>query len=251
MSAIQSGSTIERITRSALMLVLINGFAIAYLWDGYVGYPRKNAIALAKSLGLEADPEPVINPKLTESQARRLMSASDGETGDLSIGELGRPSLEHGGDRYYLGPGGHLRIQADNAKVEWVNGKHTETDLAWQRGIGFTLLVPGIICLFHFIRVVTARVRVDESGLKAPGAKLIPLSAITAVQRTGGRSGTAVTVRYANGTRSGSVELDDYRVKAYGEIVAAICGRTGLPNPLERTETASQSNLRKSDLAEK
>ena len=38
MQPISSGTTTERIARSTLLVVLVNGFAVAFLWDGYVGY---------------------------------------------------------------------------------------------------------------------------------------------------------------------------------------------------------------------
>ncbi len=52
MNNISSGSSAGRVIRAILLAVLVDGFAGAYLWDGYVGYARDNARALTGSLGL-------------------------------------------------------------------------------------------------------------------------------------------------------------------------------------------------------
>ena len=72
MHPIISRTTTERIVRATLAALLINGFAIAFLWDGYVGYSRKNVEALVQSLGLDPKQPPVIDEKLTAMAGDQL-----------------------------------------------------------------------------------------------------------------------------------------------------------------------------------
>lgn len=237
MEPIRSRTTTERIVRATLLMVLINGFAVAFLWDGYVGYARRNAAELVGSLGLADEASREINPALTSAEAGRLMQ--DVESGADAAGVaavLGPPAIEHGDDTYYLGPGGHLRIRWDQgrvARVLWTDGVHTERDLAIQRWFGYVLAVLGVIYIIHFIRVVTTRVSLTDAGLRLGGALRIPFDAMTALRPDrSGRSGRA-ELEYTLDGQKGAVRLDSYVVKELPAIVTAICEQKGFTNPFQ------------------
>ena len=153
--------TTEQVVRSALTLALVGGFAFWFLWDGYVGYARENAASLAESLNLDRGSLTVVDVKLTAAEGSRLEQKLTQETSPQAVEELlGSPALVHGEDWYYLGPAGHLRVHMERGRVrgaQWTAGKHTETDLAWQRGIGFALAVLGIAAGVYLVRVLASR----------------------------------------------------------------------------------------------
>jgi hypothetical protein len=223
-------------------MVLVNGFAAAYLWDATFGYPEDNARVLAHSLGLGLEHLPVINQKLTADYARRLIE--DWHAGmDASAvkSRLGEASITHGGDWYYLGPGGSLRVRLGRGRVEhveWTTGKHSETDLAWQERIGYGLLLAGVVLLVHFVRVVTTGVTVTSEGFKIRGKPLIPFGAITALRLGGSAKDVKVVMEYSAGGRQRTLKLDDYRIKRVRAVVAAICEHTRLPNPYDGPDRA-------------
>ncbi len=235
MHPIISRTTTERIVRATLAALLINGFAIAFLWDGYVGYARKNMDQLVRSLGLDPDPWPVIDYKLTAAAGDQLArELREGTPAEKVEAQLGKPDLSHGDDLYYLGPGGHLLLHLDHASVksvEWIDGIHPETELAWQRWIGYALAVFGIATALQFLRVVTIRVSLTVDGLKVRGAQRIPFNAITGLRADTSGKGRGVKIEYSVEGRTGSVKLDDYVVKNLSAIVAAICEQTGFPDP--------------------
>ncbi len=242
MEAISSGTTVGRIVRAGLLLVLLNGFAIAFLWDGYVGYTRHNARELASSLGLPSDPLPVIDPELTAARARGLVEELQvGTVATAVTARLGKPGIEHGGDSYYLGPGGHLLVQYERARVqrvEWVSGRHDETDLVWQRWIGYVLLIVGLCALIHFLHVVTTRVSLTPDGLKVPGRAIIPIDALKGVRADSSGGGLTVAITFEVAGRNRVITLDDYKVKELPALVSAICHESGLADPFQTDETA-------------
>ncbi len=236
MQPIRSGTTTERIVRTTLLVLLTNGFGIVFLWDGYVGYARDNAEQLVGSLGLEPDPFPAITPEFTAAEAHRVIQdVSPGTAAAAVKALLGEPTFPHGDDMYYVGPGGHLRIRLDRGRVvgvRWIDGIHSESELAHQRWIGYGLGALGVLFLLHFIRVVTTRVMLTDEGLKIRGRPLIPFAAMDALQADrSGRSGR-IELEYSLAGRRSLLRLDQYVVKHLPAIVAAICERKNFTSPL-------------------
>lgn len=268
-----SGTTTERLLRAALLAVVINGFAAAFLWDGYFGYARQNVESLVKSLGLPVqprragglagDPLPAIDPKLTKELGRSLVAQqaparrgripddapSPGAPGVLPaisrVAEtLGEPALRNGDDAYYLGPAGHIKIHRSRGRivsVEWVDGPaHTATDLVYQRWIGYVLGVLGLVSLGQFVRVATTRAVLSDEGLRIRGRPLIPLEAISGIRDKRGSGGT-VEIEFRDGKAAGSVELDGYVYRNRDAIIEAICEAKGFVNPLQPEDTPEQT----------
>lgn len=235
MQCIVSGTSTERVVRTLLLMLLIDGFTIAYLWDGYVGYAQQNASELARLLGLPSDAPLPINGSLTANEAQRL--ARDVKPGgELSTitSALGQPSLKHDSDAYFLGPGGWLKVQMTGDRivsVAWSNGPKTESDQQWQRWIGYALAVGGLIVAVQLALVLTTRLSLTDEGLWLRRQRLIPFDAITALRADpGGRSG-CVELEFSLDGSLQHMRLDQYVYKRLPEIVAAICERRGFPNP--------------------
>ena len=132
MRSILSGPSTERVVRTLLLMLLIDGFTVAYLWDGYLGYARQNANELVRLLGLPPGVVPPMNSSLTAKEAQRItQAAKSGEELSSITSILGNPSLEQAGDAYFLGPVGWLKVRLTSnriANVTWTNGPKTESE---------------------------------------------------------------------------------------------------------------------------
>ena len=235
MQSIVSGTSTERVVRTLLLMLLIDGFTVAYLWDGYVGYTRQNANEFVRLLGLPSNATPSINSTLKASEAQRIaqvIKAGDDLSAVTAV--LGKPSLEQGGDAYFLGPGGWLKVQLTGnriANVTWTNGPKTESDQQWQRWIGYSLAVVGLIFAVRLALILTTRLTLSDDGLWMRGQRLIPFDAITALRADpAGRSG-CVELEYSRLGRLNRLRLDAYAYKELPRMVAAICERKGFVNP--------------------
>ena len=242
MQSIVSGPSTERVVRTLLLMLLIDGFTVAYLWDGYVGYARQNANELVRLLGLASDAAPPINSTLAASEGQRLAQAvKAGDELSAVTAVLGKPNLEHGGDAYFLGPGGWLKVQLTGsriASVAWTSGPKTESDQQWQRWIGYALAVGGLIAAVRLALVLTTRLTLLDDGLLR-GKQRIPLDAITALRADpAGRSG-CVEIEYSVDGRLQRISLDRYVFKRLPEIVTALCERKGFSNPWAAATTAA------------
>lgn len=241
MQSIVSGPSTERVVRTLLLMLLIDGFTVAYLWDGYVGYARQNANELVRLLGLPSGASPPINSTLTASEGQRLAQAvRAGDELSVVTAVLGRPNLEHGGDAYFLGPGGWLKVQLAGSRIAsaaWTSGPKTESDQQWQRWIGYALAVVGLIVAVRLALVLITRLTLLDDGLLR-GKQLIPLEAITALRADpAGRLG-CVEIEYSLDGRLLRASLDRYVFKRLPEIVTAICERRGFANPWAASTTA-------------
>lgn len=232
MEILHSGPSTERMMRAAFVAVLINAFGVWFLWDGYIGYPRENARALAQSLGVRADAPP-IDKALTRAEAKRLLSGlSSGMPVTALVERFGSPALRNEQGWYYLGPGGHVRVTLEDGRVmraAWSDARHSETDLSWQRWIGAFLLLAGLAAVAYVVYVCSSRISVTPSGLRVTGRGTIPFDAIVCV-RGDSEGGHRVVVEYIRDGRRHFVSFDRYRVRRFDAIASALCQRFGPPN---------------------
>ena len=245
MQSIVSGTSTERVVRTLLLMLLIDGFTVAYLWDGYVGYARQNANELVRLHGLPSDAALPINSTLTASEGLRLAQAvktGDGLSAVTSV--LGQPSLEHGGDAYFLGPGGWLKVPLTggrDASAAWTNGSKTESDQQWQRWIGYALAGGGLVVGVRLALVLATRLTLSDGGLQIRGRALIPFDAIIALRSDPSGPAGCVEVEYSLKGRSARLRLDVYVFKRLPDIVAAICERKGFLNPWPTTPAVGRA----------
>ncbi len=236
MRVIQSGTSTERIIRTAILVTLSVGFSIAFFWDGHVGYPRENLEKLVESLGLQPVEPSVIKQNLTRVKGLQIAKDTPASAEFATVVDaVGEVSLEKGDDAYFVGPGGYLRVTRDAnrvASIRWAEPTHTQTDLQVQIWFGYLLGVVGLCFIAQFLRVITTRAVLSDSGLKLRGRAVIPLSAIQAVDPDpSGRTGCVLLKYDLNGTPR-TVKLDRYVIGKLGDIVTAICDQRGFPNPL-------------------
>jgi len=231
MQTITSGTTTERIVRTVLLILLVVLFAAAYIWDGYVGYARQNGAELARVLGVDPATIPPAYSELTRTRGTVIAGLlAGGGTLSAVAPALGAPTIRHGRDDYYLGPAGWLRIGRDGTRITaatWTDGKRTESDQQWQRWIGYTLGLLGVILILQLLRVLNTRATLSDAGLQVRGKELIPWEAIVDLRAdTSGRRGR-VELAYSLDRRAGLIRLDAYVYKDLPAIVAAICQRKG------------------------
>lgn len=235
MQEIHSPSSAGRRVRAVFLLLFVLAFAGAYLWDGFRGYPQRNADTLWRTLGQSVAPPPAIDLSLSASSAEQVRQELSGSGTRAQVRErLGAPTLTQDGHDYYLGPGGHLLIRYDGERVrdvEWKKGVHSDADLVWQKGIGATLAMIAVVLLVHLIRVLRTRATLTEAGLQVTGHALIGFDAISGVRLLENDRFGRTAVEYTLDGRKGHVLLDDYIYRDADKIVAAICERRGFTNP--------------------
>ena len=235
MEPIVSGTTTERVIRAGLVVILVGAFAVWYLRDGMTVYPQDNVRDLVRSLGLELDPLPAINPMITADAATHVADKLRPQDDLQAVSPwLGQPTFEHEDNAYYVGPGGHLRLRIVReriAETAWTPGTYSETDLRWQIRIGYALSIVGLILLARFVHILTTRVVLTEAGLKLRGKPLIPWEAMTGL-RTDAYAGRGyVELDFRTERRSGAVRLDSYVIKELPAILQRICERRGFNDP--------------------
>jgi hypothetical protein len=233
MPTITSGPSYERLLRAGALMLLVDVFTFLFLWDGFIGYARKNAAELAGLLGSEQ----VLTPDSRRTAAWGRESAlrlKAGEPLEAVTARLGAPTAVKDDTLYYLGRGGWLQVHIQNGRVQdaaWTTAKHSEADQRWQRWIGYALALVGVAATIHFGLVAATRATVDELGVRLNGRKVVPWEAITGLRPVSGHTGAVDLEFVANGEPE-RVRLDDYRYKNLDAVAAVISERKGFENPL-------------------
>lgn len=229
MNPINSGTSNERIVRSVLLCILVDVFAMYFLYDGYVGYPKKNAEQLATLLGLPAAQAPTPNDALTAERGKALAeSVRAGQGLDKFSTEFGAPAIRQADAAYFVGPGGWLKAEMQGDMVrsaKWSDGPHTEADQSIQRLLGWLLVVGGLAAMLNLLRVIMTRAQLTDAGLLVTGHKLIAFEAMTGLRCS--ESSGICTLEYAASGQSWTLRLDPYVYKQAAEISRAIAERKG------------------------
>ncbi len=232
MQPIRSGPSRERVLRTLLVTSLASFFAIAFLLDGYFGYQKNNVRQLVKSLGLDDASLPEIDKQITAGEAEGITkNITPGTSTSELIQNLGDPAIRSEGAWYYVGPGGHLRIDLQDDRVlraTWLAGVHSETDIAMQQAIGWGLGVVGGGFLLFLAYVLMGRTVLDDDGLKRRGRPVVPWHAMEGLEASGRDGLETMTLSYTPGMK---LRIDRYYVARLSEIVDAIRERKGFTSP--------------------
>lgn len=235
MREIHSGSSTKRVVRTALAVLIVNVFAVFFLWDGFIRYPVANAAQLAKTLGLPLPVPPPIHPELTADQAQEFVKTLEKKAAPSVLTDRwGEPGLRHEGMWYFLGPGGHLGVQVAGEQLEmaeWHVGLHSDQDLKWQRVIGAVLGAIGVICVVNLIRTVMGFATLTEVGLHVTGQRVIAWEEMVSVTAPPNDKFRRVVLNYLVDGRERRLLLDDDAIRDRDAIVAAVCERKGFAVP--------------------
>ncbi len=236
MNAITSRTSTERIVRSLLLSLLVDVFAIYFLYDGYVGYPQKNAVQFASLFGKSGGEAPAPNPQVTADRGRRLVaSMRAGESLEKIAAEFGPPAVRQTDAAYFLGPGGWLKVDIDGDRVrsaKWFDGPHTESDQSIQRLIGWILVAVGFAATLNLARVLATRAQLTDAGLQVSGGPLVPFESMTALRTSTSAAGVS-ELDYLHNGHSATIRLDPYLYKDAAAIAHAITERKGFPGVVE------------------
>jgi hypothetical protein len=236
METIVSRTSTERIIRVGIFMVLVDVFTVLYLWDGYIGYAQQNRAELARALGVSVEQVGPTREDITAWRAHHLRSNFPKE--DM---EFGKPSIVHDTYEYYLGPGGWLRLGAKhNDPGEWFDGPRLESDIRWQKYIGYTLGIVGFFATLFFARVLATRAALNDDGLQVtgPGSQgLVRWEEITELRADAHKRGVVELEYQSNGSRR-TLRMDDYLYKDLARITAAIASKKSLHDPLAALQKA-------------
>lgn len=235
MNVIQSGPTTERVIRTGLLALLLTGYAIYSLYDGYLAYPKENVrTVFQKKLGTEP---PVPLPPIQDALDRALVESAG--TGSALTERLGADGVQHERATYYFGPGGFAVI-APTGEVTWEDGpEHSGTDILLQKAVGYILLPLGLVLLLFWVIVIRTRAKLDDAGLSMTGYGHIPFDAMRGLQR--GDNIEEVILEYERDGKPSQARLHRYKLKKQPEIVAAICAKKGFTNPDAPNESKDDS----------
>ena len=254
MEPITSGSTTERIVRTSLVTLLAIGAALYCFYDGYVRYPMKNLRRAVQEL----DPQPEVLQELIipEINADTAGTVSTGVFLRDMIARFGEPGWrverisykrdENGAlteeideiirQARFFGPAGQIILDLDPAdRVKHVRYEramlHGETDLFTQKAMGIGVSFVALLLVLQWFRVMVAKAALTNEGIKLTVRPLVPFDAMTALRAEHyGKKGW-VDLDYELDGRAGTLRLDDYKIKAFPEIIAEICRRKGFEDP--------------------
>ncbi len=250
MNTIRSGTTTERIVRTA---ILASVFVLYSAWsfrDGYYNWPLNDN--LPKMLQNLAVPQPA-SPDLIKSSVTKaaLDSVPDGASPAEVDAILGEPVAREQNTTFYFGPGGAAKITFRREKVartEWIDQHlRTEVDLLVQKIIGIVTGIVGLLLLLQLLRALITRVELSDAGLRVNsqggmrfgGSPLVPLEDMVGLKTEDYDRKGWVEVEYKlSDGREGTVSLNDYVHKAFPEIMAALCAHHGWEDPYRKRQLA-------------
>ncbi len=240
MQPIKTVSTRERIVRNAIVTAMVAGFSAWSIYDGYVGYPRKNLEIARQDLPAEVQDQATINPLVTTERhgaVKRGASVDDAEKA------FGKPtwsgSTDDGYKAIWIGPAASLAVEYNSMdvikSVQWKDGQHSETDLVVQKVMGFVLAPIALLMLIRLVWMSTQGATLSDEGLKPSGRTLIPYDEMTGWDTTDYKQKGRIELSYSSGGKDMSYTLDDYKLRAFPTIVSEIADRRGFESPFEQT----------------
>lgn len=223
----------ERIIRAVIAFLLLTGFAAAFLWDGYVGYPKKNRDEFVKLIGWTGT-EPRIIENLDDGPALADAIEREKWTLDRVTQKLGPPSVTLKDEVYFLGKAGWLKLQMlpggqstekvsqSVNKVSWHNAPTSATDQKFQRWIGWALAPLSLIFLVQLVRVLRTRASLTAQGVTITGHGHIPMEAITGIRPDpSGKPGLYV-LEYTHEGHIHRVRMDSYLYHELPKLIEAV-----------------------------
>lgn len=246
MEPIVSGTTKERIIRTTLLLLLFGGFAVMFLLDGYGGYARDNVKQFVRGNSVPVEELPPVNPTITSDRIRELEPQLTRASHETVRELLGDQPLEYEGAEYYFGPGTYVMVEyvaGQVAKVTVLDGQHSETDIRYQKLLGWLLTAIALILLIQFVRVITTRVELSDEGLKVRRVPRIPFEAMKGIRADEYMKTGWVELDYEFSGTPGSIRLDNYVIREFRPIINKICERCGFTNPLPAPEGADDTQV--------
>lgn len=249
MQPIRTGNTVERLVRNGIFTALVLGFAAYCFYDWKIGYPKDNLRQAVQVLPPEGQKAAQINPLVTTDT---VMQFKKGDRLKDIEAILGEPAWEwQDKDNQYkavwFGPAitftvmYHPSTRTVHRMSPPQEASHTEFDLKLQAGMGFVLGALGLVLLGRYIFMLVSRAELSDAGLKLTCKPLATFDNMTDWNTSEYRVKGRIKLTYNHNGRSCTAVLDDYKHRAFGEIVSAICDRKGFENPIKGQNSDADS----------
>ncbi|MCC7290618.1 MAG: hypothetical protein IT449_00990 [Phycisphaerales bacterium] len=223
------GASTERKLRSVAAALLFAAFAAYFLYDGFVGYPRKNLAALHDTL----NPRPVTPPPMNESVHPKLAGVhAPGAKIESLEAHLGPPGWTGDGEARWFGPAGSLQARVQNgvvSEIAWIYGPFKDVYL--QRWIGFALVAVMSGCVVLFVRVLLTRAVVDAGGLSIRGHRHIAYDEILSLVTDQWTPDGTIDLEVRHHGKPFLLRLDSYTYGGLPELVVRVCEHKGWAVP--------------------
>ena len=240
MTRIESGPAKTDALWQLARAVLFLGFAGYFLYDGSVGYPRKNQAAAEAALQARpfdgklkfAD----LGEKPTKSEFTDLFKVK-ATLGQLRE-KLGPPNFAADGDDFYVTRYGYGRVSpaaGGGQWVKWPNGGKDREEITAQFYWAIVPVPIGLWFLYLLIKAVTLKVVVDEEGVTY-GGRRIALADIVALRDYSTKGW--IDLYYKTGEKEQKLRLDNQKVLRFDELVEAICQAKGFRNEVKEHAAA-------------
>lgn len=228
---------------------MVVGFGAAFLYDGYKGYEKANFEEHLKAL----DPQDrdkashaVVYPKINSSREKEISQEITAITSKLSAAAQresmiaafgGKPSFESSDEIYYFGPDYRIKFTVRGGMLYEPVGKttgHKMTDLISQRIIGWVLAAISVVTGIFLIRIALTHCLIDDTGMTYRFVGRVKWEDMKSLESTRFLKKGWVDLVCANGAAERRVRLDEYHLKRFPEIIAAICSRKGFEDPVAK-----------------
>ena len=251
MEPIKTASTLERIIRNGILTVMVAGFGIAFLMDGYGGYALKNLENAKIELPIEYRDQARISSKVVRSRLDLVKQGKRLKDLEEEFGEACWKGMREGSKKseaIWFGPGGMLAVSYNasgivNTVPIWKDGRYSEVDIMTQRWLGYVLAPLGFILILRLIAMAVRGATLSDEGLRPSGGPLIPYEAMTGWDTADFEKKGRINLTYVLNGREGTYTLDEYTLKAFPLIVQEICNRnSNFDNPLVKDKENSSGD---------
>ncbi len=233
---IESGTTRERVVRCLIFLVVCGALAIYFAYDGYVGYPKKNLEQARKNFPKAVSTLPQANPNVTAERFAQLQADLPRNLDEITDA-LGEPAYQDQKDAHFVGRYGVIRATLDGRRVSglsWQKLEKSHADILFQQGAAYSLALLTLVTLVQFFRILRTHVVLDDEGL-AYNSRRVTWDQMTSLvtDKYHDKGWVDLAYKKADGTEH-KLRLDSYKIKAFDEIISALCQRKGFTSPIAK-----------------
>ncbi|HWL92561.1 MAG TPA: hypothetical protein VNT79_03420 [Phycisphaerae bacterium] len=243
--SIVSGPTTERIVRNGLFFLMIAGFGVAFLYDGYRGYPAKNFDEHIASLDIanreNARSAPVYPAVTVESADTASKVSTKFRMADQreALAQLysGPPSFETAEAIYYFGPDYRMKFPIAGGKLQTPVGsatKHNRTDIRAQKMLGWLLAGGAALVSFFLAGILLTNFVLDDAGIRYRFKGAATWDQMKSLESSRFTKKGWVDLVCDKGGAEKRMRLDEYHLKRFTEIIAEICRRNGFEDPVAK-----------------
>jgi hypothetical protein len=242
-----------------LVILLVGVFLGAYfLYDYYIGYPKKNLEAATKALtpllGAENVPKSLSdNPtqpdvealknKLAELSKTRVIEPADVHQalGQPLVGirsKDGNETLEYFVSKYGRAQVSVVRNRVDPEQIHWMPWDKSKDEIRLQLYCALIAFAFSLFMLRRVYKAATLRVAIDDEGMTY-AKRRIPFESMVRLCDYS-RKGW-VDLYYQLGSQERRLRIDNQKVRKFDEIIDVLCEAKGFEDPRRTAEETPAS----------